>query len=112
MFSPLLQDLHVLDAGCGSGRYAKALVDLGVGNMSLLDASVEMLRLAKENLKGSWQTDSVGDKGELVEEHVRDIIEAKLPTLPFQDGTFDAVMYNYVSIDIFECVLRIISFAF
>ena len=73
-------------------------MDLGVGNVSLLDASVEMLKLAKENLKGSTESNSVREKDEREEYHVRDIIEAKLPALPFQDGTFDAVMYNYVSI--------------
>ena len=94
----LFQDLHILDAGCGTGRYAKALVDLGVGKVSLLDASVEMLKLATENLKGvPTETDAVGEKLASEEQHVWDIIEAKLPALPFQDGSFDAVMYNYVS---------------
>ena len=85
----IFQDLHVLDAGCGTGRYSKALVDLGVGKISLLDSSPEMLKVAAEKLKTAIDTNIV-DK----------ITEAILPDLPFDDGNFDAVMYNYVSISI------------
>lgn len=84
-----LQDLHVLDAGCGTGRFAKALIDLGVGKMSLLDASPEMLNLAKEKLKYSMESNIIDQ-----------VIEAVLPNLPFTEGTFDAVMYNYVLQDL------------
>ena len=82
----IFQDLHVLDAGCGTGRHSKALIDLGVGKMSLLDASAGMLKLAVEKLKGAIEKNVV-DK----------ITESVLPNLPFDEGTFDAVMYNYVS---------------
>ena len=83
----IFQDLRVLDAGCGTGRYSKALVDLGVGKISLLDSSPEMLKVAAKKLKTAIDTNIV-DK----------ITEAILPDLPFDDGNFDAVMYNYVSI--------------
>lgn len=80
-----LKDIHVLDAGCGTGQYAKALIDLGVGKLSLLDASTEMLDIAKEKLKES------------IEKKVIDIvIHAKLPELPFKDVMFDAVLFSYV----------------
>ena len=36
------QDIHILDAGCGPGHYTKALIELGVGKHTLLDASPAM----------------------------------------------------------------------
>lgn len=80
------QDIHVLDAGCGTGLYTKALIELGVGNFSLLDASPAMLGVAKEKLKS-----------EIENKVILDVIEAKLPVLPFKDGLFDAVMFNMVT---------------
>ena len=75
----------MLDAGCGTGHYAKELADMGVGKLCLLDASSEMLNIAKHKLE---------DK---IKQNVVDAIKAKLPDLPFVDGTFDAVMFNHVS---------------
>ena len=86
MYLPIFQDIHVLDAGCGSGQYAKVLVDMGVGKISLLDASTEMLNIAKDKLKDAIQHNIVDA-----------CVEAVLPDLPFEDGIFDAVMYNQVS---------------
>ena len=40
----------MLDAGCGTGKYAKDLLNLGIGKITLLDASPEMIAVAKENL--------------------------------------------------------------
>ena len=40
----------MLDAGCGTGRYSKDLIDLGVGKITLLDQSLTMLEIAKEKL--------------------------------------------------------------
>lgn len=74
-----LQELHILDAGCGTGQYAEALTNLGVGKVSLLDASEVMLDVAKEKLKNICMA-----------------VVAKLPDLPFEDRTFDAVMFNLV----------------
>ncbi|WAR31926.1 hypothetical protein MAR_034468, partial [Mya arenaria] len=43
-------DLHILDVGCGTGLYAKAMLDHGVGRMSLIDASQDMLNVASSKL--------------------------------------------------------------
>ena len=74
-----------MDAGCGTGHYAKALIELGVGQVTLLDASQEMLNVAKEKL-------AVEIKSNVVD----DVINVVLPNLPFDDGLFDAVMFNSV----------------
>ena len=58
---------------------------MGIGNITLLDASQEMLQIAKEKL----------DK--VVNENTAQIVQATLPDFPFQENTFDAVMFNHVS---------------
>ena len=58
---------------------------MGVGKLCLLDASTEMLNIAKHKLEDN------------IKHNVVDIIKAKLPDLPFSDGIFDAVMFNHVS---------------
>lgn len=80
-----LKDLHVLDAGCGTGNYAKALIEYGVGNLTLLDASPGMLEKAKVKLAD-----------EIKSGKVKDVVEATMPPMPFPDATFDAVMFNLV----------------
>ena len=82
------QDLHVLDAGCGTGNYAKALIEHGVGHVTLLDASSGMLEKAKAKL-----SDDI-DSGK-----VKDVVEATMPPIPFPDASFDVVMFNMVSTD-------------
>ena len=82
----IFQDLHVLDAGCGTGHHAKLLVEMGVGKLTLLDASPEMLSIAKLQLQDAIKQNIVNA-----------VIEAKLPELPFEDGIFDVVMFNLVS---------------
>ena len=61
-------------------------MDLGVGKISLADASGDILKYAQQKLK-----DAV-EKG-----IVLDVTETKLPALPFEDNSFDAVLFNYVS---------------
>ncbi|XP_045177090.2 biotin biosynthesis bifunctional protein BioHC-like [Mercenaria mercenaria] len=74
-----------MDAGCGTGNYAKAFIEMGVRKMTLLDASSGMLEKAKGKLS-EYITMGI----------VTDVIEAKMPTIPFPDETFDAVMFNTV----------------
>lgn len=80
-----LKDLHVLDAGCGTGNYAKALLDFGVGNITLLDASRGMLDKVREKLAS-----------EIASGRVKEVVETTMPPLPFPDATFDVVMFNQV----------------
>ena len=74
-----------MDAGCGTGNYAKALIEFGVGKITLLDASKDMLAVAKEKLKAEIDSGIV-DK----------VVEAKMPPLPFEDGSFDVVLFSLV----------------
>ena len=69
------QDLHVLDAGCGTGNYSKELIKLGVGKITLLDACPKMLSVAKDKLK-----DAINKK------IIDQVVEARLPAIPFEDG--------------------------
>lgn len=80
-----LQEIHLLDAGCGTGNYAKALLDFGLGHVTMLDASGGMLTRAREKLVS-----------EIASGKVKDIVQAAMPPLPFPDATFDAVMFNLV----------------
>lgn len=82
-----VQDIHVLDAGCGTGNYALEFIQHGVGHVTLLDASPGMLEKAKSKLSEH-----------IASGKVTDVIEAMIPMLPFPDGSFDAIMYNLVSI--------------
>ena len=67
------------------GQYANALLEFGVGKFTLLDSSAGMLAVARQKLSKSISNGAV-----------EDLIKAKLPTLPFKDGAFDAVMFNMV----------------
>lgn len=77
--------MHVLDAGCGTGNYSKALLDKGVGRVTMIDGSEGMLSKAKRKMEPYCKGGSVVD----IKLH-------KLPSLPFEDGQFDAVMFNHV----------------
>lgn len=61
------------DLGCGSGRWAK-LMAKRVGKLYCIDASIEALKVAKQNLNGI-------DNCEFV--------NASVDGLPFADGSFD-----------------------
>lgn len=75
-----LSGSDVLDAGCGTGAYAEA-VAARVGSLTLLDASEDMLSVARRKL-GSAQ----GLEYEV----------GHLQALPFDDSSFDALMTNQV----------------
>ena len=81
----------MLDAGCGTGNYAKALIDFGVGKITLMDGSPHMLEKAKEKLKD-----------EIDKKVVDQVIEAKMPPLPFADGSFDVVLFSLVGSFLFH----------
>jgi len=50
---PPLVDLHVVDLGCGTGRWLKALQGAGARSLLGVDLSPEMLGLAKSKLAGA-----------------------------------------------------------
>lgn len=79
----LFKDIHLLDAGCGTGMYARSLLDMGVGKITLLDASREMLDVAEENLNEAIKIRKIDD-----------VVHTILPNLPFNNDTFDSVMFN------------------
>lgn len=78
------QDIHVLDAGCGTGNYSAAILKHGVRKLSMMDASKGMLTKANEKLVAMGLSSYV------------DVKQALLPNLPYADNTFDVVMMNQV----------------
>ena len=69
-----LRGARVLDAGCGTGRLAAALADSGLARVWGVDASPEMLAVARA------KTQHAGFK------------QGRLEALPFKDGWFDAAV--------------------
>ena len=82
--------MHVLDAGCGTGNYAVSLIKHGVGKLTLLDASEEMLNKARDKIKDAVKQNVVVD-----------IVKAVMPTLPFEDNSFDVILFSAVSSSFF-----------
>ncbi|KAH3800839.1 uncharacterized protein LOC127839077 [Dreissena polymorpha] len=80
-----LEELHILDAGCGTGNYSLDLLKYGVGHVTLLDASSGMLNKAKTKLAEY-----------IASGRVVDITEGKMPPLPYPENSFDVVMFNMV----------------
>ncbi|XP_052808713.1 uncharacterized protein LOC128237332 isoform X2 [Mya arenaria] len=58
---------------------------MGVGQMALLDASSDMLNVAREKLAAELDANKVSS-----------IVQNSLPEIPFGDGTFDGVLLNAV----------------
>ena len=75
-----LSQVELLDAGCGTGTYAAAVAPT-VSSVTLLDASADMLAVARQKLGAA----------ERFEYRV-----GQLQDLPFADSSFDAVMTNQV----------------
>ena len=48
----LSKDIKIMDFGCGTGRVATSLVELGYKNFDGIDASPEMLKICKD--KGNY----------------------------------------------------------
>lgn len=78
-----LAELAVLDAGCGTGNYSRAIVG-AVGRVTALDISRGMLEAAQAKLAAEAAAGRV--------EFQRGAIDR----LPFEDASFDAVMINQV----------------
>ena len=78
-----LAKLRVLDAGCGTGNYMLALA-AHVGHVTALDMNEEMLAEARQKATRA----QLDEKIEFVADQMLD--------LPFEDGSFDAVMFNQV----------------
>src|ERR671911_1393250 len=78
-----LDQMVVLDAGCGTGNYAQAMLHY-VGQIEAVDLNLGMLEVASQKLSGP-QT------GGRISFH-----SARIDELPFEDETFDGVMINQV----------------
>jgi ubiquinone/menaquinone biosynthesis C-methylase UbiE len=78
-----LGELKLLDAGCGTGNYAAALVPL-VGHIDALDFSEGMLAIARAKLAGEARAGRIA------------FHQGSIAALPFPDARFDAVMFNQV----------------
>lgn len=78
-----LEALHVLDAGCGTGAYAEAIVER-VGRVEAVDLSAGMLSQARGKLARQAAAGRIG------------FHRAPVTDLPFADASFDAVMINQV----------------
>lgn len=75
-----LAEQHLLDAGCGTGNYAQALL-AHVGRVSAVDLNARMLARARAKC---------GATGRI------DFHQAAIDALPFADATFDGAMVNQV----------------
>ena len=77
--------VHLLDAGCGTGNYSKAFLDNGIGKVSCFDASEGMLEKAKKKLAGYIEKGKVGK-----------MKQDFLPNIPFEDNAFDVIIFMLV----------------
>jgi SAM-dependent methyltransferase len=78
-----LADIRLLDAGCGSGNYASALMR-HVGHIDAIDVNPGMLAVAKTKLAGAVDREAIA------------FHQGTVLALPFGDASFDAVMVNQV----------------
>lgn len=78
-----LEEMVVLDAGCGTGNYSRALLE-HVGKIIAVDLNEDMIGVAKGKLARAH------DNGQ-ISFHV-----SRIGELPFEDASFDGVMVNQV----------------
>jgi SAM-dependent methyltransferase len=78
-----LAEVALLDAGCGTGNYAAVLAP-HVGELAIVDASEQMLAVATAKLAATPGAPAVTAR------------TGTLQALPFDDGSFDAVITNQV----------------
>jgi len=78
-----LADVALLDAGCGTGNYA-AVLARHIGSLAIVDASEQMLAVATAKLTATSGAPVVTAR------------TGTLQALPFDDGSFDAVITNQV----------------
>lgn len=78
-----LQQVSMLDAGCGTGNYSLGFLQQGVGSLTMIDASEGMLTCAKGKVKDYMN-------------NVKEVKQHELPTLPFPDNSFDVVIFMQV----------------
>ncbi|MBP3962103.1 class I SAM-dependent methyltransferase [Paenibacillus lignilyticus] len=76
----------VLDIGCGMGRHALALAQLGY-KVTGIDLSESLLQKARE----------CNEQG-----HIHSLIQGDMRELPFEDGSFDATVNLFTSFGYFE----------
>ena len=82
--TPLAQQ-YLLDAGCGTGNYALALL-AQVGRISAIDINQNMLNRAREKLTSNNKS----------ENKRIDFQYAPIDALPFDDAVFDGIIINQV----------------
>jgi SAM-dependent methyltransferase len=78
-----LDQMVVLDAGCGTGNYAQAMLHY-VGQIEAVDLNLGMLEVASQKLSGPQAEGRIS------------FHSARIDELPFEDETFDGVMINQV----------------
>ena len=78
-----MDEMEILDAGCGTGNYSLAMLD-HVGRIEAVDLNPGMLAVASEKLAGAVSGGRVSFN------------TARIDELPFEDGRFDGVMINQV----------------
>lgn len=78
-----IKDKSLLDFGCGDGRFAITFAKEGVRKVTGIDASDEMIGLAKKRLESDHR-DNV------------EFLVADGANLPFENNSFDVVFSNFV----------------
>jgi SAM-dependent methyltransferase len=90
---PPLVDLDVVDLGCGTGRWLKALKGAGARHLLGLDSSPEMLSLAKSKLAG-----------------MADLLCADCECVSLEANSADVILANFV-VSYVEDVTRLVETA-